>query len=79
MGQRAAQWAAETFTAGNYAQQLVEIAADCWRARPAQEVIEAAARQLKAWGDVPHLVASDELLGALSLFDAAPRPPVPGA
>jgi glycosyltransferase involved in cell wall biosynthesis len=72
MGERAARWAAATFTASNYAQQLVEITVDCWRAKPALQVIDAAAEQLRLWGDVPHLLASEAMLGPLALFDAAP-------
>jgi glycosyltransferase involved in cell wall biosynthesis len=71
MGERASRWAAETFTATNYAEQLVEIAADCRRALPVMEVVEGAVQQLKLWGDVSHLVDLAETIEPLRLFNAA--------
>lgn len=69
LAQRGAAWAKSTFTAANYARELVAHAAICLRAWPTLEAVEGIAGTLSAWGGLSdadlrkHVAAPLELLG----------------
>jgi glycosyltransferase involved in cell wall biosynthesis len=69
MGERAAHWAKETFSARNYARQIAEMAVACRQAAPVLDAVERATLQLKAWGDMQRFALLPETLEPLELFD----------
>jgi glycosyltransferase involved in cell wall biosynthesis len=71
LGARAGQWARETFTASNYAEQLVAILADCGRVAPIFGTMRSMARQLGEWGGGERLMLLPQTIGPLRIFESA--------
>lgn len=70
MGDRAALWARKTFSAENYARQLVELVPVSQRSMLISETMQVYASQLEQWGGAEALLVMNETMLPLSIFDS---------
>jgi glycosyltransferase involved in cell wall biosynthesis len=68
MGQRAAEWARNTFTAENYASQLVDVAEASAAAAAVADALADSVSTLRRWGGMDHLFELPQTLEPLSVF-----------
>jgi len=69
MALRGQQWAATTFTAANYARQIVETSVLVQAARPALAMTNALTAYMEQWGAAPDLIRATDIVAPLELFD----------
>jgi len=69
MAARSQLWAESTYTAANYARQLVEVAELMHAAQPAIAAANMLAAFMGDWGAAPELVSADEIVRPLEIFD----------
>ena len=80
LGIRAAEWAAATFSAANYADRLVVAALSTQRAAPMLKATHSLAGMLWQWEASPSLITLSDITEPLRLFDclqSAPRASIP--
>lgn len=70
MGARASVWAKQTFTAENYASQLLELLPLSQKSMLLAETMQAYARQLEHWGGAEAMLSLPDTLTPLRIFDA---------
>lgn len=69
LGDRAAAWGRQTFSAENYARQLVKLVPLSQRSTLVAETMQVYARQLEQWGGAESLLTSPQTLDPLRIFD----------
>lgn len=69
MGERAERWAQATFTAENYASQLVEMLNGNSRSMLVSEMMQVFAGQLAQWNNSEGLIALPEIIEPLRIFE----------
>jgi glycosyltransferase involved in cell wall biosynthesis len=70
LGARAGLWARETFSAANYAEELVAILADCGRSMPIFETMQSMMGQLREWGGSERLMMLPQTIEPLRIFES---------
>jgi len=68
MGERARQWASSTYSADNYARQLVDTSIASQRLRPRVIAKAYFVRVMKQWGASDELLHAEETLGSLAVM-----------
>jgi glycosyltransferase involved in cell wall biosynthesis len=68
MALRGKQWASRTFTARNYVDNLEDLAIGVAAATPSIEMAQSIATQLAGWGASTALIAAEDILSPLELF-----------
>jgi glycosyltransferase involved in cell wall biosynthesis len=69
MAMRGQQWAAATFTAANYAQQILEMIGLVRAAQPIIAMTDTLAGYMQGWGAAPDLLLAEEISAPLRLFE----------
>jgi glycosyltransferase involved in cell wall biosynthesis len=77
MGIKAAEWAAATYKAENYASQLIEVSLAAQRAAPMLKAAQSLAGTLWQWEASQGLMALNDTLAPLGLFDNCQQKAVP--
>lgn len=69
LGERARQWASSTYSADNYARQLVEVSVASQKSRPRVNAKAYFVRVMKQWGASDELLNAEETLASLAVMN----------
>ena len=78
LGAKAAEWAAVTFSAENYASQLIAVSLAAQRAAPMLKATQSLTGTLWQWGASPGLMTLSDMTEPLRLFDSCQETPRDG-
>lgn len=70
LGARGQRWARATFSADNYATQLVAVGAEAARSHPVQLAMSALVRTLGSWGGSADMLGGEHTLAPLGIFES---------
>lgn len=71
LGRAAQQWATKTFTAENYAQELLTMASALHKAKPLIEASQFFVKMMREWGASERVINLEDTLRPLSIFEVS--------